>query len=206
MSWNLSARMIESCNCTMLCPCWYGVEELMVFDQDTCATPFLFILEEGQSEGVDLSGSKLVMASVFPGPSLFDGDGTSRLYIDDDTSEEQQRELELIFKGEKGGPMEIIGGLVSEWLPTEVTNINVQENGDTLTATVGEYGKIESSLLKNEAEQQMIMKNVGFTAALQFKDQTGKLAPSNSRWSDDALPHTFETNSGVRGYAQWSSN
>lgn len=204
MSWNISARMIESCNCTMLCPCWFGVGELMNFDKDTCATPFLFLIENGQSEGVDLSGTKVVMASVFPGPTLYDGDATSRLYLDREATEEQRRELEAIFQGNKGGPMEIIGSLVSEWLPTEMTDIRVEEEGDTLTATVGDFGTIESQLLKNEENQPMVMKNVGFTDALQFRNQTGKLAPSGSQWSDDALPHSFTTHSGVRGYAEWS--
>ena len=188
----------------MVCPCWFGIEDLMIFDKDTCASPFLFLIDEGSSEGTDLAGCKLAMSSIFPGPTLFDGDGTSRLYIDQDTSADQQRELEEIFKGEKGGPMEIIAGLISEWLPTEITSIDVQENGDTLSATVGGFGTIQSQLLKNEEGQQMSFKNTGFTGALQFKNQEGHLAPSGSKWTDSDLPHQFETHSGVQGYAKWS--
>ena len=206
MSWNISARMIESCNCTMLCPCWFGAEELMIFDKDTCATPFLFIIESGQSEGIELDGTKVAMASIFPGPTLFDGDATSRVYIDRDTTDEQRRELEAIFQGKKGGPMEIIGGLVTEWLPTEITEIEVKEDGDKFSATVGDYGTIESQLLKNEEGQPMFMKNVGFTEALQFRDKAGHLAPSGSKWSDDARPHSFTTHSGVQGYAEWNGS
>jgi hypothetical protein len=33
MAWNLTADFIETCSCNMLCPCWYGVRELMVMDQ-----------------------------------------------------------------------------------------------------------------------------------------------------------------------------
>src|SRR5688572_3869646 len=29
MPWTLSGEMIETCSCNMLCPCWYGVQELM---------------------------------------------------------------------------------------------------------------------------------------------------------------------------------
>lgn len=204
MSWNLSARLIESCNCTMLCPCWFGVEDLMIFDQDTCAAPFLFLIEEGKANGTDLSGCKIVMAAIFPGPTLYDGDGTARLYIDESATPDQQRELDAIFKGQKGGPMEIIGGLVSEWLPTKTTPIKVSEDGDTFTASVGEFGTIQSQLIKNEDGKQMSFKNTGFTDALQFQDHEGHLAPSGSKWSDPDLPHQFETHSGVQGYAQWS--
>ncbi|MDR8389515.1 DUF1326 domain-containing protein [Aliifodinibius sp. S!AR15-10] len=176
----------------------------MIFDNDTCDSPFLFLIEEGNSDGTDLSGCKIAMSSIFPGPTLFDGNGTSRVYIDENTTADQQRELEEIFKGKKGGPMEIIGGLISEWLPTKITAIEVQENGDTLTATIGDFGTIKSQLLKNEEGQQMTMKDVGFTVALQFEDHIGQLAPSGSKWTDPDLPHQFETQSGVQGFAQWN--
>jgi hypothetical protein len=29
MAWNLTAEFTETCSCNMLCPCWYGVKELM---------------------------------------------------------------------------------------------------------------------------------------------------------------------------------
>ena len=33
MAWNLRAQVIESCSCNMLCPCWFGVTDLMVMDR-----------------------------------------------------------------------------------------------------------------------------------------------------------------------------
>ena len=33
MSWSISGEFVESCSCNMLCPCWYGVKELMVMDE-----------------------------------------------------------------------------------------------------------------------------------------------------------------------------
>ncbi len=53
------------------------------------------------------------MWDYFPGPTLFDGDGTARLYIDDGASAEQCRELEAIFQAKKGGPWAILGGLIT---------------------------------------------------------------------------------------------
>jgi hypothetical protein len=32
MTWNLNGKMIESCSCNMLCPCWFGIKELMIMD------------------------------------------------------------------------------------------------------------------------------------------------------------------------------
>ena len=39
MSWRIKGEFVESCSCNMLCPCWYGVKELMIMDQGWCATP-----------------------------------------------------------------------------------------------------------------------------------------------------------------------
>src|ERR1043165_6553875 len=108
MAWSLTAEVIESCSCNMLCPCWFAVKELMVFDRDYCATPLLFRIRQGSAEGVDLAGIALVVAVDFPGPTLFDGNATARLYLSDSASEEQRKELEPIFQGKRGGPMEIL--------------------------------------------------------------------------------------------------
>ena len=206
MAWNLTTQLIESCSCNMLCPCWFGVKELQVLDQGYCASPLLFRIQQGSADGVDLSGCTVVLAGDWPGPTLLDGNGTSRLYIDEAATAEQQRELEAIFQGRKGGPMEVLAGLTSKWLPTQVTKIEVQEQGDTLTANVGSFGRVKSQLLKNEVGRAMTMQNLGLTTALQFEDETAQLAPSGSQWYDPDMPRQFETKSGVRGICHWSVN
>jgi len=204
MAWNIMAQMIETCSCNMLCPCWLGVKELMVMDQGWCASAFFFRIREGNSSGIKLDGQRLVLSLDFPGPTLFDGNGVGRLYIDENTSADQRRELEAIFQGTKGGPMEIVGSLVSKWLPTKTANIEVQEEGGTLTAKVGSFGNVKSEQLKSEAGQPMTMQNVGFAVALQLDNKTLKLAPSGSKWFDPDLPHKFETKSGAVGTFTWS--
>lgn len=204
MSWNLKGQMIETCSCNMLCPCWYGVKELMLMDQGWCASPLLFRIQKGNADGVDLSGLNFVFVGFWPGPTLYDGNGTGRLYIDRATSEEQQRALEAIMQGKKGGPAEIIAGLFATYLPTKRVAITVHESNGTITATVGDVGHIQSQRLKNEAGQQMTMQNVGFAVVFQFKDQTAELAPSDgSRWSDPDMPRSFEMKSGAVGSFAW---
>jgi hypothetical protein len=204
MAWNIAGQMIESCSCNMLCPCWFGVKELMVMDQGWCAAPILFRVQQGSSDGVGLDGGTLVIVLDFPGPTLFDGNATARLYIDEAASSDQRRELEAIFQGKKGGPMAIIAGLVTKWLPTQTTKIEIQEKDDTLTATVGNFGKVKSQRLKNEAGQPMSMQGAGFAVALQFDNETMHLAPSGSQWSDPDMPRRFETKSGAVGNFTWS--
>jgi hypothetical protein len=190
----------------MLCPCWFGVKELMVMDQGWCATFWLIRVQQGSSDGVNLDGSTVVVGLDFPGPTLFDGNGTGRLYIDEAANANQRRELEAILQGTKGGPMEIIGGLVTKWLSTKTTKIEIQENGDTLTATVGGFGQVKSQRLKDEAGRPMTLQNAGFASVLQFENETFELAPSGSQWSDADMPHPFETKSGAQATFSWSVN
>jgi hypothetical protein len=188
----------------MLCPCWYGIKELMVMDQGWCASAILFRIREGNAEGVDVGGRTVVYVNYFPGPTLFDGHGTARVYLDDGANAAQRRELEAIFQGKKGGPWEMVGGLITTWLPTQTTPIDIREAQGTLTVTVGNFGQIQSQRLTNEAGQPMTMQNTGFTTALQFDNQAAQLAPSaGTHWSDPDLPQRFESKSGAVGTLTW---
>ena len=207
MAWNLAGQLVETCSCNFLCPCWFGVKELMVMDQGWCASTLLFRVRQGNSDGINLGGRDLLIATDFPGPTLLDGNGTARIYIGEGASGDQRRELESIFQGKKGGPMEVVSGLVTRWLPTQTTRIDIQEQGDTLNATIGNFGRVQSQRLKNEAGQPMIMQNVGFAAVFQFDNQTGELAPGNgTRWSDPDLPRQFESKSGVAANFRWGGS
>jgi hypothetical protein len=102
MAWTLTGELVETWSCNMLCPCWYGVKELMLMDRGWCASPILFRIRHGNADGVDLSGINVVFAGFFPGPTLYDGNGTARLYVDDAISEAQQQALEAIMHGKQG--------------------------------------------------------------------------------------------------------
>ena len=101
--------------------------------------------------------------------------------------------------------MAIVGGLVATWLPTQTTQIAVQEQGGTLTATVAGFGEVRSQRLTNDAGQPTLMQNTGFMTALQFDNQAAQLAPSGgTRWADPAMPRPFETKSGAVATFTWS--
>jgi hypothetical protein len=205
MAWTLSGEMIETCSCNMLCPCWYGVQELMVMDQGWCASPILFRLRDGTADGVHLGGLTLALALFFPGPTLYDGNATARLYVEGGTTAEQRGALEPIMQGRRGGPMQVLAGLITTWLPAQTVPITVQEANGSIQATVGTVGQIHSQRLKNEAGQTMTMQNVGFAVALQFDRQTAELAPSaGTRWADPDLPRQWESRSGAVGTFTWS--
>jgi hypothetical protein len=203
MTWNLSGKMVESCTCNMLCPCWFGVKELMIMDKGYCASPVLFRIQNGGVDGTDLKERDVVVALDFPGPTMYDGNATSRLYIDEAANENQRKELENVFQGRKGGPMQILSQLISKWLPTHSTKIDINDNGNNLTAAVGSFGKIKSEQLKNESGRTMTLEGAGFASTFQMENETFALAPSDSHWSDPDLPHQFSTRSGAVSKFNW---
>lgn len=205
MGWKVKGDLVESCSCNLLCPCWYGVKELMIMDKGWCASPWLVRIQTGESNGVDISGLNVVLAMFYPGPTLLDGNGTARLHIDDRADADQRRELEAIFTAKRGGPLEVPGSLMTKWLPTLFSKIDITESNGSITGTVGEHGVIVSKRLVNDEGDTMTMQNVGFALALQFQNKTAELAPSDgSSWNDPELSQPWEGRSGAVGQIDWN--
>jgi hypothetical protein len=198
MAWTLKGQMTENCSCNMFCPCWFAIQEYMVMDQGWCATSIMYEIDEGQSDDVDLSGRIVTFLADFPGPTLFDGNGTARLYFDDGASDEQARELEAILTGKKGGTFEMLGGLISNWLPAEKTSIQISRDGDATSVKVGSVGEVSSKALRDDQGNGFTLRGGGFVGA--FGMDEAELAPSaGTKWSDPDMPRQFETTSGGRG-------
>ncbi len=190
--------MTETCSCLMICPCWLGVKELMKMDQGWCATAFLFQFERGSSEGVDLAGRTVAVATDFPGPTLLDGHGTGRLYVEEDADPAQREELEAIFHGRRGGFWGAARGWFDQWLPTQPTRITVTENAGNLAAAVGPFGHVQAKVLRNAAGQVVRLQNADVDAA-------SDLAPSASFWHDPEMPRKFKTDSGKMERFVWKA-
>ena len=172
-------------------------------DQGWCDSAVAWRIQDGDSDGVSLAGRTVVLGIDFPGPTLFDGGATARLYIDDGASAEQRRELEAIYHGEKGGTMGALAPLISTWLATQSASIGVNDEGERIGVSVGDTGQIESTLLKDPDGHGFELRGGGFVAG--FGMEVAQLAPSASRWSDPDLPRAFETKSGARGNFSWSA-
>ena len=201
MAWRLTGQLIETCSCNMFCPCWFTVQDLMIMDQGWCASAITFRAREGNSDGVTLDGRTVVFAVDFPGPTLFDGNATARLYIDDGASADQRRELEAICSGNKGGPMGALAPLITKWLPARIAKIDVAEADETITVTVANAGRVKSQRLRDPQGVGFTLRGGGFVTGLGMQEVD--LAPSGSRWTDPDL-RQFETKSGARGEFSWS--
>jgi hypothetical protein len=100
VGYNLEGRLLEVCDCNVLCPCWIG--ELP--DNGTCQSALAYHIDKGSIDGVDVSGLTFAGAAFIPGRTL---DGNIRVvrYVDDRATPEQEAALLAAFRGERGGPL-----------------------------------------------------------------------------------------------------
>lgn len=120
MAWTLRLRLLESCSCAQLCPCILGPAKP---DQEWCSGVFGMEVAEGEAEGVDLSGAKIVMHFELPGDFL-GGIDKAKLYFDPSVSDAQRSQLDSIFHGDKGGLWAGMRGAINEWLPSSVAKVD----------------------------------------------------------------------------------
>ena len=86
----------------MLCPCHISFRQKGSYD--TCEAMWGVHIERGEYETTSLGGLNVPVAAFAPGPTMYGGDWTALLYIDDKTTPEQEEALIAIFSGEVGGP------------------------------------------------------------------------------------------------------
>jgi hypothetical protein len=201
MAWRVRGVAREHCTCKMWCPCWLGPAEP---DQGWCSGSLIFEVHEGAADDISLDGLRVVVVVDFPA-DFFTGNGTARLYIDENANADQRRELEAIFSGKKGGPLEAAwGATVTQWLPTQVANIEIQD-GDAPSITVGNVAQVTYQSPIRDAEGRATVIE-GAAAATAFGLEGVSLARSDgSRWSAPEMRQWESGGSGTIGAFDWSA-
>ena len=77
MAYRLEGRLLEVCNCRVLCPCWIGEDP----DFGTCDTIVAWHFDKGTINGVDVSGRTIAMIAHVPG-NILEGNWTAAVYVD----------------------------------------------------------------------------------------------------------------------------
>ena len=109
MGYHLQGDLLEVCDCDTLCPCWVGENP----DNGTCQSALAYRIEQGAIDGIDVSGLTFALAAFIPG-NVLAGNFRVVRYVDDRESPEQEAALLRAFRGELGGPLADLAGLVGE--------------------------------------------------------------------------------------------
>ena len=193
----MRVKVYESCSCRMVCRCTLGPTEP---DQGWCSGALGFEVLDGESDGVDLADAKVVLHAELPGDFL-GGIDKAKIYIDSALSEEQRRELEAIFHGERGGLWAAMQGLIGSWLPSTVTSIEIH-GGETPGVTVAGAGQIALEPLRTEDGRQATLNNA--PVAVGFGQDVLELAiATGSGFSDPDLRSWESLGYGAMSVVEW---
>jgi hypothetical protein len=135
MSWNLKGSYAETCSCELMCPCNLTFDHGATYDY--CRATLAFNIREGQVDGTDIGGCKVVVIIDTP-KVMTEGNWRVGVFIDQEASDEQADKLGQVFSGQLGGPMGGIAPLVGEMVGIERTRIEFDDDGVRHRVRVGD--------------------------------------------------------------------
>ena len=144
MAYHLEGRLLEVCNCRVLCPCWIGEDP----DFGTCDTIVAWHFDKGTIDGVDVAGSTIALIAHVPG-NILQGNWRAAVYISDKTSPAQEEAILNVYTGKRGGPVADLVKLVGEVVSVERAPITFDVHGGLGTLKVGSAGYAELEPYKN---------------------------------------------------------
>jgi hypothetical protein len=135
VSWSLKGNYVETCSCELMCPCNLSFDHGATYD--FCRVTLAFDIREGEVDGTDIGGLKVVLIAESP-KVMTEGNWKLGVLIDEQASDEQADKLVKVFSGQLGGPMAGLAPLVGEMLGVQRERIEVGEDGHRHTVRVGD--------------------------------------------------------------------
>jgi len=140
MGYHLEGRLLEVCNCNVLCPCWIGEDP----DNGTCDTIVAWRFDEGKINGLDVSGCTIAAVAHIPG-NILQGNWKAAIYVSDNASKQQEEAILKVYTGQLGGPIADLVKLIGEVVSVERVPIqfDVREGKGTLKVGTAAYAELE---------------------------------------------------------------
>ncbi|CAM3701583.1 DUF1326 domain-containing protein [Roseateles saccharophilus] len=143
MGYHLEGRLLEVCNCKVLCPCWIGEDP----DNGTCDTIVAWRVDKGTVEGTDVSGLTIAAVAHVPG-NILQGNWTAAIFVDQKASAAQEQALLKVYTGQAGGPVADLAKLIGTVVSVERAAIRFDVQGGKGTLEIGSdyYAELEPYL------------------------------------------------------------
>ena len=143
MAWRIKAKYYEACNCAYGCPC--NMNGFPTYGK--CEGTLAFHVTEGERDGVDLTGAKVVGSVMWPG-AIHEGNGKLAVFIDG--TEPQQHALVAILTAEDPGlPWEILAATITEVSGPFFEKIDIVDNGTDSSVRVGDKFELQMESFTN---------------------------------------------------------
>jgi hypothetical protein len=138
MGYQLEGRLLEVCNCGVLCPCWVGEAP----DNGTCDSIVAWRIDNGNVDGVDVSDRTFAILAFLPGTPL-DGNWRVVACLDDRATPEQEAAILGVWTGQRGGPVADLAQLIGEVVAVERAPITFTVEDGKGTLKIGELADCE---------------------------------------------------------------
>ncbi len=109
MGYQLEGKLLEVCDCNVLCPCWIGENP----DNGTCDAVLAYHIEKGTIDGTDVSGLTFSLLVHIP-VNVLAGNWRIAVFVDDKATPKQQEAILNAWTGKLGGPLADLSKLVGE--------------------------------------------------------------------------------------------
>lgn len=186
MTYHLEGRLLEVCDCRVLCPCWIGEDP----DNGTCDSVLAYHFDAGSVEGVDVAGRTVALVSHIPG-NVLNGNFRVALYLDEGATDAQHQALLLnVYTGKLGGPVAELAKLVGEVISVERTPIRFDVEGGRGTLTIGEVSHAELEPYKGPDGSTTTLTNTIFSTVPGAPVFVGKATRYRSK--HQALGHDLD--------------
>ena len=176
MGYHLEGRLLEVCNCRVLCPCWIGEDP----DYGTCDTIVAWHFDKGSVDGVDVAGRTLAMLAHVPG-NILKGNWTAAVYLDDQVTPQQEQALLGVYTGQKGGPVAELAKLVGKVVSVQKVPITFTVEGGHGTIKVGDAGFAELEPYKSASGATTTLTDTVFSTVPGAPVFVGKAAAYRAR-------------------------
>jgi len=135
-TWQISGEYMETCNCTLLCPCITSNLTAVPTEGD-CKAAVALRIDKGHKGDVQLDGLSFIVMIHSPG-AMGAGNMTVGLIVDDAASDAQVEAITAIATGAAGGPMAALAPLVGKIAGIERRAIQFEMDGLKRVVRAGE--------------------------------------------------------------------
>jgi len=162
--WQISGEYMETCNCTMLCPCIYTNLAARPTEGE-CKVALAMRIDKGAKDGVALDGLSFMVVMHSPGP-MGQGNLTVGLIIDPAASDAQAQAITAIATGQAGGPLAALGPLVGKMAGVERRKVSFQMDGlNRSSSAEGLVDQACEGIPGGDGKQPICLDNTGHPVA-----------------------------------------
>jgi len=177
--WELSGTVLVGCNCDYGCPCNFNAPPTT----GDCEGGWVWHIEKGTYDGVDLTGLTLGIFADWPG-AIHEGGGKAIAFYDDQADGRQSEALEALLRGGEGGPWGIFINTY-ELAGIHATPVELEVDGERSSYKIGDLAELQMEPIKNPVSGDEIRSGVLLPTGLVF----------NEGWC--AASSVFRVNDGV---------